>query len=78
MKKNCLSPAYTKRLARIRRALECGGAHHGKFGGKRLSSNRTLVSIPLGQRWRVVFEMTGSGYKYRDSMSHETYNQFIS
>lgn len=78
MKAVCLPPAYAKRLSRIRYALESSGVHHGAFKGKRFRSNRSMVSIPLGKSWRAVFEMTDRGYKYRDSMSHETYNQFIS
>lgn len=77
MKVVCLPPAYAKRLSRIRCALENSGVHHGAFKGKRFRSNRSIISIPLGKRWRAVFEITESGYKYRDSMTHEAYNRFI-
>jgi len=69
-----LPPAYARRLSGIRHSLENRYGHHGEFGGKRLSFNRLLISIPLGRRWRAIFEMTVNGYKFRDCLSHENYN----
>lgn len=76
MKCVALPPAQFKRLRRVRNILEHGDRSHGIFGGKRLSSNKSMVSIPLGRHWRAIFEIVSNNYKYRDTMSHEKYNKY--
>jgi hypothetical protein len=75
MKSIPLPPAQATRLARVRRGLEIGNALPGAFHGKRFRSARHLISIPLGRRWRAIFEKLPTGYQFRDCLSHERYNK---
>lgn len=47
------------------------------FGGKRLHHDRTLISIPLGARYRLVARSCPDGIEPLEVMSHETYNTWL-
>ncbi len=75
MKTFNLPPAQALRLQQIRHALEVERHSPGEFHGKRLQCIRSIVSIPLGRRWRALFVETACGYKFRDCLTHERYNK---
>jgi len=75
MKALILPEAQMARLARIRQALERDREQPAKFGGKRFHAAPTVVSLPLGRRWRAIFVRRASGYEFRDCLTHERYNK---
>ena len=36
------------------------GSHWGARGGKRLAKDRTLISVPIGPRYRLIFRDTNA------------------
>ena len=42
--------------------------------GQRLQHDRTVVSVPVGRRYRLLFEDTGDGLVAKRLCSHEKYN----
>lgn len=46
------------------------------FGGKRMTYNRRIISVPIGRGWRLLIEEQADGSKVvRDLLSHEAYNR---
>jgi len=52
------------------------GVPYFQFHGKKLNCKPWLVSIPLGQRWRLVFSLVNKKPVQFWVMSHEAYNNF--
>lgn len=50
------------------------GAPWHQFNGKRLQHDRTIVSIPLGRRYRILFRTDEGAPKPVEVLSHEAYN----
>ncbi|MCA9080837.1 MAG: hypothetical protein KDA58_09775 [Planctomycetaceae bacterium] len=44
-------------------------------GGKRLNFDRTMISVPLGREFRILFRDTSGELKPLAAMSHEEYNR---
>lgn len=42
--------------------------------GQRLQHDRTVVSVPVGRRYRLLFDDTGNGLVAKRLCSHEKYN----
>ena len=51
------------------------GRHYAEFGGKRLNYDRTIISVPLGRDYRILFRDDDSGLTPIAAMSHEAYNK---
>ncbi|MCA9637556.1 MAG: hypothetical protein KC420_16125 [Myxococcales bacterium] len=62
------------RKARQILAAIAGGEDYTRFRGKRLSLDRGVISVPLGQRYRLLFRDGEGGLRPIACMSHETYN----
>ena len=45
-----------------------------RFKGKRLSLDRAVISVPLGQRYRLLFRDEGGSLRPFACMTHEAYN----
>ncbi len=68
-----LPPAHQTRA----RAILCdvaAGAPLARFKGKRLKHDRTLISVPLGGNWRLLFKESAGKPVPRECMSHSDYN----
>ena len=50
------------------------GAPWHQFNGKRLQHDRTIVSIPLGRRYRIIFRTDEGAPRPVEVLSHENYN----
>jgi hypothetical protein len=50
------------------------GAPWHQFNGKRLQHDRTIVSIPLGRRYRILFRTDEGAPRPVEVLSHEAYN----
>lgn len=45
------------------------------YQGKRLKHDRDIVSVPLGQNWRLIFTIDDEGdVFFKKAMSHSEYN----
>jgi hypothetical protein len=53
------------------------GATWLDLGGHKLNHDRTLVSIPLGVRYRLVARIESGAIVPLSVMSHETYNNWL-
>jgi hypothetical protein len=51
------------------------GRHPAEFGGKRISYDRTVISVPLSRDYRIMFRDDGDSLAPIAVMSHETYNK---
>jgi hypothetical protein len=51
-----------------------GGASYTDFLGKRLQINRAVISIPVGQSYRLLYRDGGAGLEPLSLLSHERYN----
>lgn len=61
----------------LTRIIDHGDAYTA-FGGKRMHASRSIISVPIGYRFRLVLQERENGEKVPiDIMSHETYNQYI-
>ncbi len=54
------------------------GTPYWKLRGKRLQSNRRVISIPVGRSWRILAEDAGSRVEVRQVLSHSNYNHRLS
>lgn len=45
------------------------------YRGKRMRHDRTVVSVPLGRRWRIILRDTGDGLEFVAACSHERYSR---
>jgi hypothetical protein len=70
-------PAHVQERAQYVAARLRIGVSLMAFGGKRLNSDRTWISIPLGRNYRLVARDTDKGIEPVEVMSHETYNNWI-
>ena len=50
------------------------GAPWHQFNGKRLQHDRTIISVPLGRRYRIIFRADSGTPVPVEVMSHESYN----
>jgi hypothetical protein len=50
------------------------GTPYWKLRGKRLQSNRRVISIPVGRTWRILAEDAGGQVRARQVLSHSSYN----
>jgi hypothetical protein len=53
------------------------GVPYTTFRGKRLSTDREKISIPVGRKWRMLARDSPNGIHVYAVLSHETYNHFI-
>lgn len=51
------------------------GRHYAEFDGKRLNYDRTIISVPLGRDYRILFRDDDGGLMPISAMSHEAYNK---
>lgn len=60
--------------ARVIIAAMTAGAAHTEFRGKRLQVSRAVISIPVGQSYRLLYRDGAAGLKPLFLVSHERYN----
>lgn len=53
------------------------GVSYTTFRGKRLSCNRSLISIPVGRKWRMLAIERPEGIQVLAVLSHAKYNQVL-
>lgn len=51
------------------------GATVRDLRGKRLQHDRTIVSVPLGRRWRMLLRETDDALELMEVLSHEQYSK---
>lgn len=73
-----LPHAQQSRLSTVIEAITDEDVSPAIFKGKRLRSDRRIISIPLGRRWRAIFLSTNKGYRFLKALSHERYNKINS
>lgn len=71
-----LPPMVRDKARNMLRQLQ-EGCSLARLGGKRLI-NQTLISVPVGLRWRIVLRQTPDGMVPLQAMSHESYNRICS
>lgn len=62
-----------QRARQILQEIERGAPWH-QFNGKRLQHDRTIVSVPLGRRYRILFRTDDGAPRPVEVLSHEAYN----
>lgn len=62
-----------QRARQILQEIERGAPWH-QFNGKRLQHDRTIVSVPLGRRYRILFRTDDGAPRPVEVLSHESYN----
>jgi hypothetical protein len=62
-----------QRARQILQEIERGASWH-QFNGKRLQHDRTIVSVPLGRRYRILFRTDDGAPRPVEVLSHEAYN----
>ncbi|MBU2774188.1 hypothetical protein HMI48_09965 [Acidithiobacillus ferrooxidans] len=68
-------PAMMAKARRIIQAITSGESPYTVFRGKRLTSNRAIISIPLNNDYRILFrELPGGEKEPIKACTHETYN----
>ncbi|MDI3258368.1 MAG: hypothetical protein QJR02_01405 [Sinobacteraceae bacterium] len=73
-----LQRAHFDRLSKLTKALRTDPTAYLRFGGKRLTQvDRTLISVPLGNRNRALFREVQGRIRLIKAMTHEEYNSFI-
>lgn len=68
-----LPPAHRERAREVIRRTAAGESHT-EFKGKRLEYDRTVISVPLGRRWRLVLREVDKALIPLKCMSHSEYN----
>ena len=69
------SPAMMAKARRIIQAITSGKSPYTAFRGKRLTSNRSIISVPLNNDYRILFrELSGGKKELIMACTHETYN----
>lgn len=48
-----------------------------KLKGKRLSSNRNIVTIPIGKKYRMILKINGASLQCLEIVSHSDYDKKI-
>lgn len=69
-----LPKSHQRKARNILAALE-RGEPWATYRGKRLRHDRTVVTIPLGRRWRMILRDTGDGLEFVEACSHERYSR---
>jgi hypothetical protein len=67
------TPKLVLRAREILEAIGRGAPWH-QFNGKRLQHDRTIISVPLGRRYRMLFRTDGGSPQPVEVLSHESYN----
>ena len=62
-----------QRARQILQEIEQGAPWH-QFNGKRLQHDRTIISVPLGRRYRILFRTDEGAPRPVEVLSHEAYN----
>jgi len=70
-----LPSAYEQKLSRMLTEISSGQKSYRDFGGKKIQSCPSIVSIPLGRRFRALFLRTEEGLEFRECLTHEAYNK---
>jgi hypothetical protein len=70
-------PAHVQERAHHVAAKLREGVSWMAFGGKRLNSDRSWISVPLGRNYRLVARDTDKGIEPVEVMSHEAYNNWM-
>jgi hypothetical protein len=52
------------------------GVPYTRFRGKRFRYDRTVISVPLGRRYRLLFQDEGGALHPLCCLSHEAYNHW--
>jgi hypothetical protein len=69
----------TRPLVRKARAILdqiAAGLPYTRFRGKRFRYDRTIISVLLGRRYRLLFQDEGGALQPLCCLSHEAYNQW--
>lgn len=69
-----LPSAYRNKLAKISQDLENGLKFYWEYGGKQLHVCPSIISVPLGRRYRALFTQTPHGLRFKTCLTHEKYN----
>lgn len=67
------TPKLVVRAREILEAIGHGAPWH-QFNGKRLNHDRTIISVPLGRRYRILFRTNEGSPQPVEVLSHEAYN----
>jgi hypothetical protein len=67
------SKGLVQRARMILEEIQRGAPWH-QFNGKRLQHDRTIVSVPLGRRYRILFRTDDGAPRPVEVLSHESYN----
>jgi hypothetical protein len=67
------SKGLVQRARMILEEIQKGAPWH-QFNGKRLQHDRTIVSVPLGRRYRILFRTDEGAPRPVEVLSHESYN----
>lgn len=67
------SKGLVQRARLILEEIQKGAPWH-QFNGKRLQHDRTIVSVPLGRRYRILFRTDEGAPRPVEVLSHESYN----
>lgn len=67
------TPKLVLRAREILEAIGRGAPWH-QFNGKRLQHDRTIISVPLGRRYRILFRTDDGSPQPVEVLSHESYN----
>lgn len=70
-------PTFVTKRALVILAKLRSGIDWRVFQGKRLRRDRSIVSIPIGMRWRLVVQITDMGIHALSISSHADYNNII-
>ncbi len=73
-----LVQSESDKLDEIVEAITVQGQCPCRYRGKRLKRfGRTIYSVPLGRRKRILFERSHAGFSLKAVLTHEQYNRFI-
>jgi len=63
-------------VLKVREVLEAiaRGEDYTRFHGKRLGVDRRLISVPIGQRYRLLLRDDGGALRPLSCLTHEEYN----
>lgn len=68
-------PAEVVRRARAIAKRIANGETVSDLGGKRMRHDRSVVSVPIGLRWRVLIDASGDSLDPVALVSHEDYSR---
>ena len=72
--------AFERGLGKARRIITSleAGTPYWKLHGKRMQFNRYVISIPVGNTWRILAEDKAGRVQARQVLSHSQYNHRLS